>query len=175
MQKLHKGKRRGVAVLGSVRGQTLVEAIVALSILVTGFLGLLGLLSHSFYLNRVIANNYIGTYLAGEGIEIVKNILDHNIEAGIAPWNTGFANGDYQVDYASLALSPYVPLPQTLNYNAGSHLYGYGAGTATAFNRRIRIALVGTDEVDVQSIVTWSTGLSQSSINLSDEFFRWRL
>src|SRR5688572_13216996 len=70
-------------------GQTIVEAMVAVSLLVVGFLGMITLINRSIGLNRVVSDNYTATYLAAEGIEVVKNLLDRNFIAG-SPWFTGF-------------------------------------------------------------------------------------
>src|SRR5258708_4561569 len=71
------------------KGQVLIEAIVALAILMMAFMGILVLLNTALQLNKTISNNYIGTYLAEEGVEIVKNIIDKNVVQG-SPWDTGF-------------------------------------------------------------------------------------
>ena len=63
----------------SRRGQTLVEALVALSILTVGFVGIIVLLTRSFQLNRTTANDTQATYLAAEGIEVAKNLIDHDV------------------------------------------------------------------------------------------------
>ena len=153
-------------------GQMIVEAMVAASILVVGFLGMLDLVSRSFYLDRVVTNGYTGSYLASEGVEIVKNMLDHNYEASITPWNTGFANGNYEVDYSSLVLGPLTGNP--LKYDPSTGLYGYGTGNATKFVRTVNITLQGADEVIVKSTVTWSTNSLQSNAVVEDHFYNWR-
>ena len=71
------------------RGYMLVELMVSISLLVVGFLGFLGLLSRSLSLNRVVADQFIANYLAMEGIEITKNLIDSNIIQG-SPWNQSF-------------------------------------------------------------------------------------
>jgi len=53
--------------------------MIALSILVFSFLGLWGLLARSYAITRIVSDDYIGTYLAAEGIEIVKNLIDYNV------------------------------------------------------------------------------------------------
>ena len=92
---------------GSRTGQILIEAIIALSALTIGFLGILALLSSSLSLNRVISDNYTATYLAAEGIEVVKNAIDRNyiLQAGgsLVPWNNNLSEGTYEVEYDSLA------------------------------------------------------------------------
>lgn len=152
-------------------GQMVVESMIAASILTVGLLGALALLNRSLSLSRSISNNYIGTYLASEGVEIVKNLIDTNIIQS-RPWNDGISPGDYEADYASAALAPYAN--RSLSFNPTAHLYYYGAGSQTNFTRRLRISMVGADEMRVNSIVTWSTGLAQSSLNVEDHFFNWR-
>lgn len=163
--------RRGQPRYQSVRGQLLVEAIIALSILVVGFLGIVGLLSRSFFLNRVVSDNYTATFLASEGIEVAKNMVDHNFMAGL-PWNTGFFNSDFEVEYSSIGLMPY--LNRRLRVEPFTNLYSYSGTLQTNFRRRIRITLIGSDELQVNSIVSWTTGSAQSRINLEDHFFDWR-
>lgn len=153
-------------------GYLLVEAIVAAGVLVVGFLGFFALLSRSFAISKIVSNNHIATYLAAEGIEIAKNMLDRNIVLGNARWNQGFEAGDFEADYASAELEPYSG--RTLSFNPGLDLYGYTGTASTPFVRRIRITPVSQDEIRVNSIVAWHTGTARSSINLEAGFFNWR-
>ncbi|MEK7182766.1 MAG: prepilin-type N-terminal cleavage/methylation domain-containing protein, partial [Patescibacteria group bacterium] len=57
-------------------GQTLVELMIAMSVMSVGLLGVFAVLSQSLGLNRVVANQYVAANLAAEGIEVVKNIAD---------------------------------------------------------------------------------------------------
>ena len=112
----------------------------------------MALLSSSLSFNRKITDNYIATYLAGEGIEFTKNILDHNVmlvngfpssTPPIAPcttcaWNDGFAGGgDFEADYQGQQLSPYTCQPLLLD--PGGQGYVYGLGDTTSFVRKVRI------------------------------------
>ena len=136
-------------------------------------LGILTLLGRSLGLNRVVADNYVSMYLASEGVEVVKNILDDNVIHGRG-WNEGFADGAYEVDFASEALARIQSSPRTLSFDAGNH-YGYGAGIATSFRRVIGIRLVGSDQIVVISTVSWETrGGGAFDIALEDHFFNWR-
>ena len=58
------------------KGQSLVEILIAVSILVVAILGTLALLNRALGLNRVVAEHYTATYLAAEGLELVKNLFD---------------------------------------------------------------------------------------------------
>lgn len=156
----------------SRRGQSLLEAIVAITALVVGLGGIFTLLSSALRNNRVVSDQATATYLAAEGIEVVKNMLDHNATIGAA-WGTGFANGDFEADYTSDSLASY--LGQPIRFDATTGVYGYAAGTATNFVRKIKITFVRSDEIAVNSTVSWTTGGTQSNVNLEDHFMNWRL
>ena len=153
----------------------MVEAMVALGVITVGLLGMLELLSNSLSLNRVAADQYTGTYIASEGIEIIKNLIDKNVIAGV-PWNTGFSNGFYEADYTNVSL-PLAPFGagRFINVDSTTGSYGYGAGMTTTYKRSIEIALIGADEIRVNSLVTWSSrGAASFSVNVEDRFFNWR-
>lgn len=153
------------------QGQTLVELLVAISILTTGFLGILTLLARSLSLNRVISDNYTATYLAAEGIEIVKNIILNNRIQNVA-WNQGLSTGVYEVMYNDDALEN--DQNRNLLFDTSEHLYGYTRGQPTNFKRKIEIQEVDNNELKVKSIVSWTTrGGGSFSVELEDRFFKW--
>jgi hypothetical protein len=165
----------------SRKGQSLIEVIVAITVLTVGFLGISSLLSRSLALNRVTANEVTATYLAAEGVEIAKNLIDHDVygesSGQTAGWGACFGNGgDFELDYTTAdcrTLASFAGDP--LWYHAGTHLYDYSAngGTATSFTRMIRVATNG-DEITVTAEVLWTGfGGSPGSINLEDHFYKW--
>ncbi len=151
------------------RGQTIVEMLVATSAVVIALLGILGLINRSLALNRVNADAYTGTYLASEGIELVKNFFDHNFllaERSSPPpsfygWGAGgISIGVYEVAFNDTVLTPLssCSLPSSgptqsniedLIFNcsqarflniASDGYYNYdSAGSATKFKRLIVI------------------------------------
>lgn len=157
-------------------GQALIEVLVAISILVVGLLGVVGLLSRALGLNRVVADNYTATYLASEGIEVAKNIIDANSLNG-AGWNAGINFGnDLEVDYDSDNLRN-IATGRPLLFDAASRRYSYRSGLETPYFRRIRVELVngGAAEVKVTSEVNWVTrGGGESKVVLEDHFYNWR-
>jgi hypothetical protein len=185
--------------LKSRKGQSLVEAMVAISVLTVGFLGILSLLSKSFFYSKDVSDTMKATYLASEGIEITKNLIDHDV--ALASESNGFLGGwgscfslspgeskDFEFDYATANcgnLTPYSSDPLLFDTNPISNsygLYGYASSlssgaTKTNFVRKIRIAenASGT-EMTVNSIATWSTGpITSQSINMEDHFYNWQL
>ena len=176
-------------ILRGNKGQTIIEAIIALSLLTTGFLGMVGLLSRSLFLNRVTSDELTATYLASEGVELAKNIIDHDVYAHLAVppqgagWGTSFGiGGDFQFDTGTCTQgAAYCGQPPqsfdgaALKYDPATHLYGYGGpGATTNFVRRIRVTVPNAGEIVVNSIVTWSTGaITSQSVNIEDHFYNW--
>ncbi len=153
------------------KGYLLIESVVAITLLVVGFLGMLALLSNSIALNRVINDQFIANYLAAEGIEIIKNLIDSNVIQG-KPWNENINAGDFEVDYQSSQLEPNQGRPILFDENIKK--YGYGSGNQTFFKRKISVDFVSPEQVKVNSIVNWSTRKGKFEINLEDHFFNWK-
>lgn len=183
----------------SRRGQTLVEAIVALSILTVGFVGIVALLAKSFQLNRVTADDTQATYLAAEGIEVAKNIIDYDVYLGLSQrttpsstvddWECSFGlnpathqSADYALEYdtapTNCSSPPTItsePNGNKLYFNPSTGLYSYSSfnGQPTDFTRDVYITAVSNDELDVKSTVAWSSGGLGDSITLEDHFYNW--
>jgi len=178
----------------SRKGQSLVEALVALSILMIALLGIEALLTRSFLLDRVTTDQTKATYLASEGIEIAKSLIDHDVYEDIAtggnaggwgacfPVGVGSPGDNYQFDYTQVNCPPLNNYDGTpLEFDSTTGLYGYGSKglygaslTPTSFVREIHITEPSANEIDVQSIVTWSTGsVTNQSLTLEDHFYNW--
>ncbi len=158
----------------SNQGIILVETMIAISVLVTGLLGIFTLMSRSLSLNRVITDQEIAVNLATEGIELVKNKLDANILQNRS-WNDGInlSQIEYEIDFDREELTP--SENRKISYDASTGQYAYGAGVTTKFTRIIKIEMAGDDEIKVNSVVSWVTrGSGDFSINLEDRFFNWR-
>ncbi|MCP6720208.1 MAG: hypothetical protein KJI72_02725 [Patescibacteria group bacterium] len=160
-------------------GNLLIESMVGISIAVVGLLGILGLLSRSLAINKDVGQKFIATYLAAEGIEVVKSLIDKDYADGNA-WNTTVTGGSHEVSYDSTALTTLVGSPNTLLFDSTDRTYSYAGGNPTLFTRTVDIVEIdnngdgGTDEIKVNSIVQWlARGVTQE-VNLEDHFFDWR-
>ncbi len=162
-------------ILNTNKGQLLVESMIGIGVALIGLLGILGLISNSASVNRVVSQQLVGNYLASEGIEIVKNLLDADwIQDGV--WNDTFitSSGSFEVDYTSPNLL--ANGNRQLLFNPATNLYSYSSGNPTPFIRTINIQFIGPDEVKINSIVTWNTrGGANYSVNLEDHFFNWKI
>lgn len=76
------------------KGFSLIEVLLSVFIITVAVLGLYNGVSYSFNSIEKAKNKLIATYLAEEGIELVKNIRDINFssEEEDAKWNDGFSN-----------------------------------------------------------------------------------
>ena len=164
-------RRRWILLWREKRGEALIEALIAITIIVVGLLGMYSLLSRSLSLTRVVTDRYVAANLASEGIEVVKNIIDTN-DVELKPWNQNLSSkGDYEVAYNSVELGPF--LGRNLFYNLATGLYSYDVlGTRTNFVRKIILEPINSEEIKVNSIVSWlSRGGAVFEINLEDHFF----
>lgn len=96
-------------------GQSLVEMLIAISIISVSLLGILVLINRSIGLNKVTSESYTATYLAAEGIELVKNAFDHFFleefqnnpgSLNFYGWGNNIRQGVYVMDYNDLGLNP---------------------------------------------------------------------
>lgn len=153
-------------------GQALVESVVALSALLVGLVGVMVLLSQSLGLSRSVADAQVAVYLAAEGVEVVKNIIDSNQIRGL-PWDAGLADGAYEAQFDSTSLMS--DEGRWLRYDPATNLYTYTSGNPTTFRRRLTLAHISSDELRVVSRVSWtSRGGGSFETAVEDHFFNWR-
>jgi len=158
-------------------GQIMVEALIAITIATVGLLGIFTLVSRSLSLNRVVADQYIASNLAAEGIELVKNLIDYNVRNGL-PFNNGscLSEGNHNIGYNDLIGSSCAyDSSRFLLFNSLTRFYGYDAGAATPYKRTVTISWPQSDEIMAQSLVVWTTrGGGEFEVKLEDHFFNWR-
>ncbi|NMB92488.1 MAG: hypothetical protein GYA31_02605, partial [Parcubacteria group bacterium] len=84
-------------------GFTLVEALVALSILIVGIISGFILVTRALYDVAIIQDRLTASFLAQEGLEIVRQIRDTNylnkLNGSNANWDKDLSNGDHLVSY----------------------------------------------------------------------------
>lgn len=175
------------------RGQTLIEALLALSVVTISFMGITTLFARSFFYDRVTSDELTATYLASEGIELAKNFLDYGTYSatpyGGADWGGCFepSGGEYQIDYTmttcaeitqNVVGSSWTPLDFSTSTG-----YQYETGSPSNFSRVIEVSFPTRDssgrtlngnEAVVQSTVNWNTGPITQSVTVEDHFYDWR-
>ena len=164
-------------------GQIMVEALVAISIILVGILGVFTLTSSSISINRTAADRYVAINLAKEGVELVKSLLDRNIIDEL-PWNNlpGFImDGDYKIDYDDDALSEWSPSSFLFfSKDSGGYRYQELGDVETNFNRKIAIDNIDDRHIKVTSTVYWKSKNIDYEFSVVDYFydlaeFKWNL
>lgn len=157
-------------------GQVLIESVVSISLVTVGLLGILTLLSNSIAFNRNVTNKFVATYLAAEGIEVIKNIEDTNFthrDRGDL-WNLHLNDGTYEIAYDSAGdLTAATSRP--LLFDSSTGVYNYDpSGQPTIFTRTVQITNRPPYELIVTSTVQWVDKGKPEQVELEDHFFNWR-
>lgn len=166
------------------RGQALIEAVVALGIIVSSLVGMLYLSSRALGSGRGLEAEIIAANLASEGLEIVKNIVDSRAARCSPPGCEGGAfdvftkkKGDFLVDFSSVSLQNSFENPLTFDPVAKRYSYDGGAsGEDGVFSRTLSYERIDGDprRVRVISRVSWSGANGLRRIALETDFLDWR-
>lgn len=172
-------------------GQILIESLIAITIGVVALVSYLTYLSETIASNRIMNERSVATYIAIEGIEVIKGMLDANYVEGRS-WNNNLGSGtaNFEVQYndtnspsASLGSGAGTFSQRPLRFNSNNGLYSYISGSDTQYYRTVRLRWdesgapgSSNDSVKVESIVQWEerrTGQNREVI-IESFFFDWR-
>lgn len=178
--------------LRTVRGFTLIESLVAITLLMVAIVAPMALTSQSLRSAYYARDQITAFYLAQEAIEALRAIRDGQILQitqsanpsglnifGPIPLNDDpFIVDAHKTDLAasifSCSSSPYNGTCPPLQTD--TTLYGYQSGwTDTNFTRTITAHTVGSgDEIHITVTVTWATGAFQTrTFSISENMYRW--
>ena len=157
------------------RGFTLIESLVALSILALAIVGPLSLASTALSAAQISRDQLVAFYLAQEGLEVIRNQRDTNrlngaiwtnswmLCSGLAPCAVLVDGSKDNVLERIRTCSP-PTLAQCLNqsssalhYLTGEKLYTHSQGDPTDFKRAIELEKIGNEDTEYKltSKVTW--------------------
>ena len=163
---------------------TLVEVLIAVSILTIGILSGFILITKVLYNTAVIQDRLIASFLAQEGIELVRQVRDSNflqiMNGESVEWEDELADGSYTIESKagseqSVDLVFYDEIEEIpdFRYDDNTKIYNYTTGEPTTFNRRIRITTINDDEIRVESIMKWTTKRIDFTLTVEDHLFNW--
>jgi len=165
---------------------TLVEVLIAVSILTIGILSGFILITKVLYNTAVIQDRLTASFLAQEGIELVRQVRDSNflkiMDGESVEWNNRLADGSYIIESKaesgqSVTLVPIDPgEAPNFFYDNDTRIYNYNTtGEPTTFNREIRIETNENhnDEIRVESIMKWTTKRIDFTLTVEDHLFNW--
>ena len=171
------------------KGFSLLETILALSILALAITGPLELAIKSIIVSGSSQNQIIALYLAQEGIEYVRNKRDNNILQS-NNWLSGLdscksANGCY-VDIPNDSVGGCSSVCPNLKYDPNGYYYNYQVGDDTIFRRRVKIEVtpgqggfenapvgVGGNEARIISTVSWDGKFGSREVILEDYLYKY--
>ncbi len=177
-------------------GFTLVELLVAISILSIAILATFTAISNNLRSSNFSQDQTTAYFLADEGIEFVRNWRDTNgianthayATGGNVLWLTGLAQAsgdpcygtgkfctvDVSQNLVSTCSSDASSCP-LLHRDTLSGLYGYTSSWSnTNFKRSISIVVNSATEVTVSSIITWTTNGVTKTYTLSEVLENWQ-
>lgn len=185
----------------NMKGFTLIEALVAVSIFTGAILGMMGVLSNNLADINYAKRKVIATYLAQEGVEYFRNMRDTFVlyeGQSVNGWDnflvkindcekTQGSLGCYfrdEMDYTNndspitgnlmgvvACLNGVCP---ELKYNASLGSYSYTGLTDAGFTRKINTVQINDHEIQVISTVSWTHAGRSSSVSFSDNLFNWQ-
>lgn len=180
-------------------GFTIIETLVALSIFCFSILALLVVTSQGAASTTFTKNKLSASYLAQEGIEMIRNMRD-GASLSAKPWIDSFHNNvlfelskcypnplsqlaGCDIDSQTLTIFQ-CPLADgscgNLRYDSSSGFFRSGSFASislpdSGFNRVITLRDLGTgnNEVEVTSVVSWIQGGQNKSVALIEDLFDW--
>lgn len=166
------------------RGFTLVEALIAISILIIGILSGFILVTRALYNVSVIQDRLTASFLAQEGIELVRNIRDTNyikiLNNQTVNWRDNLQDGCYIIE-SNVMNQENIKLKEincgnapNLKYNDSFNIYTYSdLGNPTPFYREIKIETINNNEIRVISFIKWTTKNIKFDLTIEDHLFNW--
>jgi len=151
------------------RGFTLIEILIAISVMTIGIVGIYTIVPNIIAVTGANTDKFIASQLAREGIELVRNIRDTNWLKGLS-WDNGLTGcvEGCEIDYNDSSLSPF--MDRNLKVDTDG-FYNYQNGTDTKFKRKIIITPNG-DVLNVKVQIVWSG--KGSPYETLENLYNWR-
>lgn len=162
------------------RGFSLIEAMVAISVLVLALTGTMTVASRSLFSSDVARDQIVAFYLAQEAVEFVRNIRDNNALAGTDWLNrleSTCTSSNCRIDVNASPPNDIVncsgACPVLKLSSTG--IYNYTNGSNTIFRREISINETVEDrEATVDVTVYWQRRLNERSFTIREHIFHWK-
>lgn len=167
------------------KGFTLVETLVAISILMISIVGPMYSVFKAVQTTYIARDQLIATALAQEGIEYVIHFRDnhylYNVKNPSTPisWTSGLAPCIGQNCMVDVTVSE-TTAPVTCSGTCSpltisdTGLYGYApSGTPSRFTRTVSIQTIGANEMMITSTVTWINAAMPFSVSVHEDLYNW--
>jgi prepilin-type N-terminal cleavage/methylation domain-containing protein len=167
-----------------MRGFTLVETLVAITVVVTAMVGPLYAVQQSLNASRTAREQLIASSLAQEGVEYVRSIRDNNYlfvlrTSSPRSWLFGLDGTGGSVDCIS-ATCVIDPTQNTVSrtvgplYLSSTNLYNQASsGTITKYTRTVQLTPVSSTEMTLTVIVTWTSKNQTRNVTITERLHNW--
>jgi prepilin-type N-terminal cleavage/methylation domain-containing protein len=159
-----------------LRGFTLIETLVAISILLLSLAGPLTLAAQSLSSAYYARDQITASYLAQEAVEYARAVRDQNYLAG-DPWlesiDECMSPAICTVDFPNFSHSVCSGACPPIRYNEATGLYNMQDGSASIYRRELTIESIGADEVSLSVRVFWNSGTLQRSFEIRENILNW--
>lgn len=165
-----------------VSGFTLVETLIAITVLLTAVAGPLTIASRGLISAHFARDQVTAFYLAQEATELIRNKRDNNALASVS-WLSGLeecigqsclVNGTSDIDDPNTIETCSVSCP-VLREDAVSGLYGYDPSwDASRFIRTVRVTEINPTEANISVTISWSTGPLAKSFTINENILDWQ-
>lgn len=165
-------------------GFTLIETMIALTVLTMLILGPITLATKSISYALTSQNQITASYLAQEAVEYILNIRDNNfLHIPSLDWLEGlnqcFGAWGCYIDVPNKIINPCGGECPKIKYDSSGFYYNYGPGQDTIFIRKVKIKKIEIggveDEARVEVTVQWPERFGgQKSFTLQEEIFNWK-
>lgn len=166
-------------------GFTIVESLVAITMLIIAISGVSKAVSTSISSYTFSRDQVIAFYLAQEGFEFIRNMRDENALNNRA-WLTGISVNVSDPCYFGNAcrVDPIASTAPTrcgapgscpvVRQNSSSLFFGYNSTwRATKFRREIILSQVNANEISVLITVNWTHGTSNKQFRAKENLLSW--
>ncbi|MEK7505864.1 MAG: prepilin-type N-terminal cleavage/methylation domain-containing protein [Patescibacteria group bacterium] len=159
------------------RGFTLVETLVAITILLVSIVGPYYIAAKGLFSANVARDQVTAYYLAQEPIEYSRNLRDQNGLRGL-PWLTGLDNclsgNTCYVDVPNGTIGLCSGTCPVIKLDTSTHLYNYLTGNNSIFTRSTAITTINEHEVAISVSVSWLAGTISRSFVIRENIFDWQ-
>jgi len=177
------------------KGFSLLEVIIAISILGSGIAGAIALTTQTIQAGTFVQKQLTAAYLAQEGLEVIHNLRHTNwikeAEDGVTKWFTDLDKANCSPEPLAVSACPIYAIVNyngtaiqktaandpswQMSFNSASSRYIHDA-TAPVFSRHIEINYAQDGDLKeymlVKSIVTWDDG--RGGITAEDRLYNWK-
>lgn len=170
-------------------GFTLIETLLAVTVLVMSITGPLTIASKSLNSAVFAKSEVTAFYLAQEAIEYARNVRDTNAllaRTSADPtspqyWLSGLAScigASCTVEAAnttpSQAITPCSGTCAPLLYHAPTGFYGYQNGSPSQFTRSFSLEKINDNEYAVTASISWSSTLFGNQFVVRENILKWQ-